>query len=154
MKNLTWKDLIEGVGVLAIVASLIFVGKELQQSREIAIADIYQQKTAILIDQLSFGMPPEVVFTARQKLRAGRELNADDQYAIFLATAARVAYWENNHFQYQVGLMSEEQWDASRRSIALRANDDAFLKAWEDEQHTVRKSFADEVNKILREATQ
>ena len=152
MKNNNWKSFAELTGIAAIVASLIFVGLELQQSREIAIADIYQQKTAILIDQLSFGTPPEMVYEARRKLRAGEVLSADDEYAIFVATAARVAYWENNHFQYQVGLMSEEQWDASRRSISLRAQDPAFLKAWEEEQYTVRESFADEVNQILRDA--
>ena len=33
-----WKILIEGIGVVAIVASLIFVGVELKQSREVAVA--------------------------------------------------------------------------------------------------------------------
>ena len=36
MKDANWKDIVELVGIAAIVASLIFVGLEIQQSREIA----------------------------------------------------------------------------------------------------------------------
>lgn len=39
MKLKYWKDLVEVVGFVAIVASLIFVGIELRQSRAIAIGD-------------------------------------------------------------------------------------------------------------------
>ncbi len=39
MKLAGWKELIEAVGIIAIVASLLFVGMELRQSRAIAIAD-------------------------------------------------------------------------------------------------------------------
>ena len=46
-----WLQLAASVGV---ILSLIFVGLEIKQSREIAIADIYQQRTAILIDE---GLP-------------------------------------------------------------------------------------------------
>ena len=36
MKTKNWKDIAELVGIAAIVASLVFVGQEIQQSREIA----------------------------------------------------------------------------------------------------------------------
>jgi hypothetical protein len=39
MKSTGWKEAIELVGITAIVASLVFVGLELRQSREIAIAE-------------------------------------------------------------------------------------------------------------------
>jgi hypothetical protein len=144
-----WLQFGASVGV---ILSLIFVGLEIQQSRDIAIADIYQQRTEILLNQLSFGLPPEVVYAALRKARAGEELTEEEEYVVFIGVAARVAYWENNHFQFQLGLMSLEQWEASRKSIALRADNPAFLKAWEEERHTVRKSFADEVDQILSDA--
>jgi len=142
-----WLQLAASVGV---ILSLVFVGLEIQQSREIAIADIYQQKTAILIQQLSFGMPAERVFEAGRKSRLGEDLSADDEWAIYISLAARIAYWENNHFQYQMGLMPEEQWQASRNSIARRAKvDPNFIVAWARERAVVRRSFAEMVDQIL-----
>ena len=41
MKSISWKVAAEFVGIAAIVASLIFVGLQLKQSREIAIAETY-----------------------------------------------------------------------------------------------------------------
>ena len=145
-------DWMQIFGIFALIASLIFVGLQIQQSREIAIADIYQQRTAILIQQLGFGMPSEVVHESSRKARAGEELSSDNEFAIYLWKAARIAYWENNHFQYQLGLLSDEQWQASRNAIGRTAKlDPRFLSAWERERTVVRKSFADAVDQILRE---
>ena len=44
MKSFRLKDSVELVGISAIVASLIFVGMELRQSQEIAIASQYQAR--------------------------------------------------------------------------------------------------------------
>ena len=41
MQNLGWKSIAEALGIAAIVASLIFVGLQLRQSQEIAIAETY-----------------------------------------------------------------------------------------------------------------
>ena len=43
MKILRYQVLVQILGALAVSASLLFVGFELKQSRDIAIADIFQQ---------------------------------------------------------------------------------------------------------------
>ena len=53
--------------------------------------------------------------------------------------------------QYQIGLLPEEQWEASRNSIRGQADQQAFLDTWERERFQLRKSFADEVDEILKE---
>jgi hypothetical protein len=40
----------ELLGMTGVIASLIFVGLEIKQSRDIAVADIYQQRSAMWID--------------------------------------------------------------------------------------------------------
>ena len=42
MKFAGWKDLVEIVGIVAIIASLIFVGLQLKQEQQIAISEIAQ----------------------------------------------------------------------------------------------------------------
>ncbi len=50
MKSPSWKDLIEIVGITAIVASLIFVGLQIRQDQEIAEAQAYIDASAVLTD--------------------------------------------------------------------------------------------------------
>ena len=47
------------LGLAGLIASLLFVGLELQQSREIAIADIYQQRAALVIQVQTSMFSPE-----------------------------------------------------------------------------------------------
>lgn len=54
MKSLQWKDVVDLVGVAAIVASLIFVGLQLKQERKLGRADITSARTesAVALTQL------------------------------------------------------------------------------------------------------
>ncbi len=143
-----WLQILASVGV---ILSLIFVGLQIQQSREIAIADIYQQRTALLLQQVGLSTPPEKVLQALSKEWAGESLDRSDEWVLYMATASRLAYWENNHFQYQLGLLSEEQWEASRNAIRGLSTNPRFLKTWELEHDIVRRSFAEAVDELLRE---
>jgi len=53
MKRFNWRDLTEIVGFVAIVASLIFVGMQLMQSQEIAIASQYQERASTAVEYYS-----------------------------------------------------------------------------------------------------
>ncbi len=144
-----WMQFLASIGV---ILSLIFVGVQIRQSRDIAIADIYQQRTALLLDNFYVDVPAETEFRAFMKERAGEPLNPDETYALMKRYAARIAYWENNHFQYQIGLLPVEQWEASKNSIRGQADRQAFLDTWESERFQLRKSFADEVDTIIEAA--
>ena len=50
MKTMNWKVIVETIGVFAIVASLIFVGLQMRQSQEIAIAETFLSITSGEID--------------------------------------------------------------------------------------------------------
>ena len=71
-----WIQIIASIGV---ILSLIFVGLQIQQSREIAIADIYQQRTELLLQNFDFAVPAETEFEAWMKERAGEPLNSDEE---------------------------------------------------------------------------
>jgi hypothetical protein len=46
-----WRDWLEGIGIVAIIASLIFVGIQLQQDKEIAVSQIYAEINNIEIER-------------------------------------------------------------------------------------------------------
>jgi hypothetical protein len=103
------------------------------------------------MEDLGRVVPVEMAFRAFRKAAVGEPLNPDEKFALYMRYASRIAYWENNHFQYQIGLLPEEQWEASKNSIRRSAKRQPFLDAWESERIQIRKSFADEIDGILRE---
>jgi len=144
-------DWLQITGLFGVIASLMFVGLEMQQSRQIAIADIYQQRTAILLDVYSIRLSSEVLNNVANRFFAGEELTDWDQGLIQSGWNPMMAYWENNHFQYQLGLMSEEQWLASRNAMRGRANNPYFLEWWEDQRSSWRESFAQTVDEVIED---
>ena len=60
-------------------------------------------------------------------------------------------YWENNHFQYEMGLLSEEQWLSSRNAIQAMVARPEVQFWWQTERKEMRTSFADIVDRAIAE---
>ena len=60
MKIFSYEVLAQALGVPGICASLLFVGYEIKQSKDIAIADIYQQRATMWKDiEMGFYSPEQ-----------------------------------------------------------------------------------------------
>lgn len=143
-----WLQLGASIGV---ILSLIFVGLEIQQSHQIAIADIYQQRAALVVQVQATRFTPEQYRGALDKALEGETLTGSERRLLDYATNPWFSYLENNHFQYQIGLLSEEQWVASRNTIRPYAHRQWFLDWWAIERPSWRESFALEVDKVIAE---
>lgn len=152
MAGTSWKEIAEIVGVTAIVASLVFVGIELRQARQIAVADIYQQRTAMVIDIHAARIASEPLTESLNKLAAGEELTEWETSLVNTEHYLFFTYWENVHFQYVYGLMPEEQWQASRRSMKnyLR-NKPGAAEYWQSIKFVMRDSYVDAVDEVISE---
>ena len=71
MESRRLNDWMQIFALVGVIVSLIFVGLEIRQSREIAIADIYQQRTALLLQDLTFANPSEAIAESVRKEREG-----------------------------------------------------------------------------------
>ena len=151
MDNHDKTDWMQILGFGGLIASLVFVGLELRQSREIAIADVYQQRAAMLIDVHSITLTSELLYDTYNKATSGEPLNSGDQILMATGLTPIFTYWENNHFQYEMGLLSEEQWESSQNAMkAVLRRPDVQLW-WQTERAEVRKTFADVVDDLLAE---
>ena len=151
LKSQDWKGFVEILGTVAIVGSLIFVGFEIKQSREIAIADVYQQQAALLIS-IQTAPVPERVMVARLKLRAGEELSEDEIGFLKFHNNPWMTYFENIHFQYEAGMISEEHWESVKNEIGRSTvNSPYFLEYWEEVRGSWRRTFTEEVDQIIRD---
>ena len=142
-------DWFQILGFAGLIASLVFVGLELRQSREIAIADVYQQRAAMLIDVHSITLTSELLYDMYNRMQAGETLNAGDQILFTTALTPIFTYWENNHFQYEMGLLSEEQWLSSRNAIQAMVARPEVQFWWQTERKEMRTSFADIVDQAI-----
>ena len=139
------------LGILGVIASLLFVGFEIKQSRDIAIADIYQQRSSMALDIALSKYSPEQVAKAMSTVRDDPlKMTEHDARALSELLAANFIYYENVHFQYRLGMIDEEEWAASKRLIS-RGFEVAPCSAawWRQTKETWRESFASEVDSLL-----
>lgn len=94
MKKTGWKDTAELVGIAAIFASLIFVGFQLRQDRQIALAG-YGQSTSAIRAELDISLAEHAAILV--KSNSGIELN-DQEHEILASVIG--ALWRATQIDY------------------------------------------------------
>jgi hypothetical protein len=115
MKNSDWKDIAELFGIAAIVASLIFVGLQMKQSQEIAIAEQFHNRAIAVMSLYESHMETGYVARVpgwRERVENGDVAAADINSFLWLWIS-----FDNHFFQYQSGFMEESAWQAQLRNI-------------------------------------
>ena len=140
MSKTGWKDIAEIIGIAAIVASLVFVGLELRQSQQIAIAGQYQQRAESFVGQLYSRLPLEAEQERLAEMVRSTysdvidpsvlESMSDQRIALdFVRASADGTTFDNNYFQYQSGTMSDDGWQAMRGRLKRALRTSPFLRA-------------------------
>ncbi len=166
MKSTNWKYFTELFSIAAIVASLIFVGLQLKQSQKIAVAGQYQSRAdaalefylarmeseyalAItaknIIDDEKFGRVPVSILKSLES--EGREMLAT-KYLLF---RSNITMFDNYHFQYERGFLSEDAWQAFRVRLKDLLSTDVYAALYGRMTTHFRPSFQDVCSQILAE---
>ena len=122
MSNLSrFSELLQVVGVIGLIASLIFVGLELKQTQKIAIAGQQQSRTLLRTNQIlsTYEFSPEEIGV--------ENIVWGDQSEIqrYNREQRQVYYWtvnENNFYQYTQGMMDQVIWDKEKQYIEAQWN--------------------------------
>lgn len=125
-----WKDIVEVVGIVTIIASLIFVGLELRQSQQIAIASQYQARIGFNLqfyesfekeDFPGIGDRLKRQMVESQWPAESRQAVLDTDSSVVGREAVNIRkilyMFDNNHYQYSAGFVDEESWQAMRRRM-------------------------------------
>ena len=111
-------DWMQIFGMFAIVASLIFVGLQMKQSQEIAIASQYQSRaeTAMGFHEtaMEYGMS-----MAYFRMTPIEQWSHDQFHYLVSATLWGWINLDNNHYQYRAGFMDTESWLPYKGQIAV-----------------------------------
>ena len=147
MKDTNWKDIAELVGVAAIVASLIFVGLQMRQSHEIALADQYQSRSEAVQD-LYISM-----YEAGYSMRDGLNVPLVDQEPRQRDGTIAMVLWQwtqydNHHYQYSAGYLENDAWVGLSKRVQSLYDKCDRRRIWEDYKYGMRSSFIDYVDSL------
>ena len=106
MKKVSLDVWIQLIGMLSIVASLIFVGMEMRQSQRIALAAQQTARVQIFTE----------IVTGMTESRLAW-LGPNEDYATSNRTNQILWIFENDYLQYRLGLMDESVWQAKFRIL-------------------------------------
>ena len=157
MDSAKLNDWMQIVGIFAVVLSLIFVGLQLKQSQEIAIAAQYQARFSTMAEILSSrqldpdharhigerevswnGFPPD--FDQNTSTREyGRQ---------FLGVRIALLTLDNYHFQYESGYLAEDAWAAYLRLYIINSRHPVWQHYFENYKDTYRLEFQKVIEKL------
>ena len=150
IKSTDWKDIAELVGIAAIVGSLIFVGLQMRQTQEIALAQTFQAR-ADASYSLNFAVTqsPEAV-AAYSKLRKGQAIDADSPEGLAFCHWVQGAFvvFENSFYQYQFGFLPDSHWQRVRAVITGVARDYPLIRETCGIDPVLTDEFLQEVDRI------
>ena len=109
-KKLVINAVVQLLGMLGIIISLIFVGLEMRQSQRIAIAGQYQARAAMNAASIQAAIEAGIDFSAQSRLSQSN-LTSEEQVQQRNFTNLANTRIENDYYQYQLGLIDEETWE-------------------------------------------
>lgn len=166
MKKNSWKDVAELIGIAAIVASLVFVGLQMKQSQDIAIAEQYQARSTAALEYVLWladnkSILQHQVRDIKIRFEAGEGGDVfkdayESQGPEYLATEAILdlagfVVFDNYYKQYQLGTMDDESWAAFRYRLKQNLRGDAARAIFANEPQSWRKSFQELCFEVLAE---
>ena len=126
MNRFSRKDIAEGVGLVAVVASLIFVAWELH---EVGVASKIAARESVTAGHLEFMgslIDEEVLPGAIWKLHSGEEdeLSDYERFQVDIHHQRRWRHYERTYYLYELGVLNEQEWGGFRVTMQTSMTED------------------------------
>ena len=113
MKKISLDTWIQLVGMLSVVAGLIFVGIEMRQTQRVALAAQQQQRAATLIEIIGTFSGANSPLSWLDFVSEDFDVSEENSRALGENAAYQLwMIYENDYLQYELGLMDNEIWEA------------------------------------------
>jgi len=119
MRKLDIQDLIQLLGMVGIIGSLIFVGLEMRQTQKIAIASQVDARSQSQLARRNIWLEGQWELGHRITSTPYEKLSEAEKFARNQMLRWQTDIQTNNFFQYRMGLLTEEQWEV----VAFRIED-------------------------------
>jgi len=144
----------ELVGTIAVVVSLIYVGLQIRQSTTVARSATRQSVTELMIENgKDLVADPHLADAFIRDLR-GEQLEPVDRIRLFGRAYMAMRNWENIHYQYRTGMLTEDEWRGIRLNLEAVFEWQTIRTYWENEKQFYSRPFQKEVEAILEKASE
>ena len=156
MRETGWKDIAEIIGIAAIVASLVFVGLEMRQSQEIAVAGQYHERASLAVDWFvqeheTGNMAMWAGFCSPEMSGSATAEEIEREGHSCLSLVSFLTIHDNHLYQYQSGFLDEESWQARRETLKRVLRLPGAAVVVRDQRVPFRRSFVNLCDEIVRE---
>ena len=132
MKKVSIDVWVQLIGLLSVVAGLAFVGFEMRQSQQIALASQQQERAALVTEIIGTFSEIDPPISMVDYLNEDVDISNQDRRAILETFIYRMwMVYENDYLQYDLGLMSEDIWQAKLASMRFMYNRCQFKEVTE-----------------------
>ena len=155
MDSAKLNDWAQVVGIFALVASLVFVGLQLKQSQDIALAQASQTATSTTVEMMISIAENPLFLSSSAKIQSGAAdaLTMEERIAMGRYAGALLFMYQDQYLQYTKGFVTEERWQASRVNIGRFVGGDAPLplrEVYEDDPDRYSESFQAVIGAAIR----
>jgi len=161
------KKVFEIVGVLSVVASLIFVGMQLLIDRQLAAAEQYQYRAESRKSDFRTQLESDAYMTYRTELWEGGErppwwteemednaeqlgLSATSIVVTMILENSSLVHFDNLYYQYDQGLLDEAFWQSSLSVVESILNNPQARAVWVN--GGLRRPIMDIVDNLILES--
>ena len=136
-------DWVQVVGIFAVVGSLIFVGFQMQQTKEISMAQAYQSRAAIAVEWTAAIASNPAALSALRKAAEGNmgEIAHAEYDAARWLQVGVFNVFDNTHYQYVSGYVSEELWLMVRGNLKNNMTNPLAREIFDGLREQARPSF-------------
>ena len=122
MKKVSLDTWIQLLGMIGLLGGLVFVGLELQQNQTIALASQVQARTNNISDVLIAPLDGQIDALAHWYIPWEDQTETQKLFSMQFKRWQSNMY-ENNFYQYRLGLLSEEHWQQQEYRIQQAWNE-------------------------------
>jgi hypothetical protein len=166
------RDWLQIIGHAGVIASLLFVGYQLKQDREIAVAATYQERTSSTTEVLTAIAANSAALSGLIKVTTPFDPESPSQYLmsnlgvdteldvtpieIYANVFTTLSVWQlydNSHYQYSRGFLPEDHWLKIRDDIKRQMMGNPFFRVTYENQMaaTQRSGFRAVIDGIVEE---
>ena len=157
MKREQWKDLLEGIGFLAIIASLVFVGIETRNSTQQAELNTRALEIAAyqdLIDNISelnalVVESPDVASFMYRIFTTDEPFTEEEQFVFTRAMFLRFRHGDMAYFQFERGAIDEERLRSVLRPINM--GEPRVQEFWARYKRNFVESYRNYIDGVIEE---
>jgi len=138
---------------IAVIITLIYLAIQIRQSSKIARAALRQSLAENQFAQITLRATDPVIRTAFRKASVSEELTEDEAAALFAYAIAGIRQWEALYSQYEHGMVTTEDWRATRQVMLARFQLPIFRQAFNSlAPDGLNPRFLPEVSQIVEQA--